>query len=145
MVPLLGIGALLWVMIEVLAPILRHEHALWGLRRTLAGLKHPLGTTRISSASAVGLLSGNGNHCDFVAYEVRSGALGWGELSRAYEPQPVDAELGLYLVRNGAVVQSTGGDPYFDRIGVSTAGLTQGYVVGVRWYGQNPEDDIRCY
>src|SRR3954463_15671912 len=66
---------LLGVLVAVLMPGLRHEYTLWHLRGALAELEHPTGTTEIKGTSAVGLLSGNGNHCDFATYQVRTGDL----------------------------------------------------------------------
>lgn len=145
-VPGVVVLLLVGVLVAVFMPGVRHEYALWQLRCALVELKHPTGTTEIRTASAVGLLSGNGNHCDFVVYQVRAGDLTQSELASAYEHNRVrEAELEVYVVRDGAVVDSTGEDPDLDRVGLSVSDVARGYVVGLLRYGQDPEGDIRCH
>lgn len=60
----LPICALLFVIF--VGPITNEVH-LWQIRRQLKAIQPPPETEEISSHSAIGLLVGNGNHCDFFA------------------------------------------------------------------------------
>jgi hypothetical protein len=60
----LPICALLFVIF--LGPTTNEVH-LWQIRRQLKAIQPPPETEEISSHSAIGLLVGNGNHCDFFA------------------------------------------------------------------------------
>ncbi|MFC1856902.1 hypothetical protein ACFL9U_02615 [Thermodesulfobacteriota bacterium] len=45
---------------------------LWKFESSFVSLFHPKGTSRLALKSKVGLLSGNGNHCDFFVGELRT-------------------------------------------------------------------------
>lgn len=51
-----------------------HDRQLRALRRDFARLRHPPGTRLIGSKAVVGLLSGNGNHCDYFVGDLRTSA-----------------------------------------------------------------------
>ena len=51
---------------------LSNDWTLWQNGGALQSLSHPTGTMRLGMARKVGLLAGNGNHCDFFSGEVRS-------------------------------------------------------------------------
>ncbi len=50
-----------------------HNQRLERLELTFAKLKHPAGSRQLAFESDLGLLQGNGNHCDFYAGALRSG------------------------------------------------------------------------
>ena len=50
----------------------RNSLHLWQLEKQLKSLQHPSGTARVTFRSDIGLLVGNGNHCDFFVGELRS-------------------------------------------------------------------------
>jgi hypothetical protein len=45
---------------------------LWQLQRSIATLSNPPNTKLIASAKDIGLLVGNGNHCDYFVAQLRS-------------------------------------------------------------------------
>jgi hypothetical protein len=49
-----------------------HDVSLWQMSRSIAAVSHPPNTKRISSVKDLGLLAGNGNHCDYFVAEMRS-------------------------------------------------------------------------
>jgi hypothetical protein len=49
-----------------------HDTYLESLRISVRNLKHPVTTSHIAFSSKLGLLSGNGNHCDYFVAEMRS-------------------------------------------------------------------------
>lgn len=52
--------------------IRRHNRFLTALRRSMESLPLPEGTTRLKADSRLGLLAGNGNHCDYIVAEVHA-------------------------------------------------------------------------
>lgn len=44
---------------------------LWQLERAVASVRHPPQTRRLAQSKKLGLLVGNGNHCDFFVAELR--------------------------------------------------------------------------
>lgn len=76
---LLLLGALLLVAIYYLLfhDAMVNDRRLSQITRQLQALPPPPGTTQLSSNAAVGLLQGNGNHCDYfvgAAYQSQSSA-----------------------------------------------------------------------
>lgn len=83
----------LWIALFVLAlPVLviavpqlwvRHAHdqRLKRLEVSVANLKHPPGTRELAIESDLGLLQGNGNHCDYFVGALRAGPVA--QLARA--------------------------------------------------------------
>ncbi|HQL54922.1 MAG TPA: hypothetical protein PLQ87_09460, partial [Phycisphaerae bacterium] len=59
------------------------------LRSSLSSLPLPAQTTKLASVSRVGLLAGNGNHCDYAVAEMHSTKLGRDEILRHYNQQSV--------------------------------------------------------
>ena len=57
---------------------------LWRLERSFAAIRHPPATEPIRSEGRVGLLSGNGNHCDYFVGELRAFQGAFSALSDAY-------------------------------------------------------------
>lgn len=49
-----------------------NNYALWQMSRSLSAIAHPTGTQFVASSDAIGLLAGNGDHCDFFVGELRS-------------------------------------------------------------------------
>ncbi|MGC4119002.1 MAG: hypothetical protein QM765_31420 [Myxococcales bacterium] len=81
------VGALLlagvsWIL--GLGDMLMNEVRLGRLERSFAALQDPAGTERIRLESRVGLLSGNGNHCDYFVGELRVTAKPLAEVLAAY-------------------------------------------------------------
>jgi hypothetical protein len=68
---LAGLLLALWF-IPFTGDAVRNSLHLWQLERQLKSLQQPSGTARVAFRSDVGLLVGNGNHCDFFVGELRS-------------------------------------------------------------------------
>lgn len=64
---LLWVVPVLAVLFMLFADRLTNDLRLWQIERQLKAIHPPPETKEISSHSAVGLLVGNGNHCDFFA------------------------------------------------------------------------------
>ncbi|MGD8450271.1 MAG: hypothetical protein PVJ57_00505 [Phycisphaerae bacterium] len=74
---LLAVGAALLFLgsaagLYLTADMRRHNRFLVALQRSLAALPLPEGTTRLAADSRVGLLAGNGNHCDYIVAEAHA-------------------------------------------------------------------------
>jgi len=61
---------------------------------------HPGGTVRVSSHQAVGLISGNGNHCNYFVGELRRYTGDPQTIADFYAAQAVP-DLGLLFIENG--------------------------------------------
>src|SRR5262245_32786829 len=70
---------------------LQHDVRLWRMRWRFTAVAHPPGSTRLDSASALGLLSGNGNHCDYFVGELRSSKLPGRTIEAFYAGQRLPA------------------------------------------------------
>lgn len=51
---------------------LKHDFYLWQLQHSVATINNPPRTKRIASTKDLGLLAGNGNHCDYFVAQLRS-------------------------------------------------------------------------
>jgi hypothetical protein len=51
---------------------LKHDFYLWQLQCSVATINNPPRTKLIASAKDLGLLAGNGNHCDYFVAQLRS-------------------------------------------------------------------------
>jgi len=65
LVLILGVLSILTVFYLLFGDAFTNDLRLWQITRQLDSLSQPPNTVRFSSKSAVGLLKGNGNHCDF--------------------------------------------------------------------------------
>ena len=65
-------GVLLPALYCNVADTIRHNRKLERMKEAFSSLRHPAGTARITLKKKVGLLSGNGNHCDYFVGELRS-------------------------------------------------------------------------
>lgn len=65
----------------------RHDVALWRVAQRFEHLHHPAGSTLISETKNLGLLSGNGNHCDYLVAQLRTSGLKASEIASFYERQ----------------------------------------------------------
>jgi hypothetical protein len=144
---ILGIlTAVMCLLAGATVPSARHAWVLRTLKHELAGLQHPPGTEVIDETSDFGLLSGNGNHCDFVVYQLRLGNQNWEELAANYErAHPRGGELDLEMIRNGSVVRSLVGFTTPGRRPHGIEHVARGYVVSLHDYGNDPEGDVLCY
>lgn len=129
----LGVLMLLLVLCCGAAPL--NQLTLWKLWWAYEALPHPPDSTALRTYFAVGLLEGNGNHCDFIAGEQRRSALSAEELRAFYADFP---ELHLYFP---APIASD--DAYVSYV---TASWPEGsYAVYLFDWGTNDDFDVRCY
>ena len=75
-----------------------HDAKLRGLARWFDSVPHPAGTARVGRVKEVGLLDGNGNHCDYLVGELRTYPGTPEEVARAYGIAPLPK-----AVRGGGV------------------------------------------
>lgn len=64
-----------------------HDRMLWQFRAKYRTVRHPANTQRVRFYSDLGLLIGNGNHCDLFVGELRSYTGARRELLKAYAGQ----------------------------------------------------------
>lgn len=69
------------------ADTIAHEQKLWRLEGSFRDVTHPAATALVTKRSRVGLLLGNGNHCDSFVGELRRTALSKELIREAYAPQ----------------------------------------------------------
>lgn len=69
------------------ADTIAHEQKLWRLEGSFRDVTHPAATALVTKRSRVGLLLGNGNHCDYFVGELRRTALSKELIREAYAPQ----------------------------------------------------------
>jgi hypothetical protein len=65
-------GLLLAMLYPTVADTIRHNRKLEIMHQSFSSLGHPAGTSSIARQKKVGLLSGQGNHCDYFVGELRS-------------------------------------------------------------------------
>lgn len=66
------VSILLAILGILYAGVFVHDQMLWQFSRTYADIKHPSGTQSVKQYRELGLLAGNGNHCDLFVGELRS-------------------------------------------------------------------------
>ncbi len=131
--------------------MLEHNARLARIEEELTRLPLPEGTERLEVYSSVGLLSGNGNHCDYVSAMVLRGDVERPLLEEFYRQHTVSSPDGYPLeIRIGAGgLQPAPG--YYDaplarRWSESfQRGEQQVRVVYVFDAGQSPDGDPRCH
>lgn len=129
----------------------RHNRFLARLRTSLSSLPLPAQTTKLASVSRVGLLAGNGNHCDYAVAEMHSTKLGRDEILRHYNQQSVPnpegpSRFGVEVAFFDGNSPPTFGlyDPLFSCAEASPGELR--YVVGVILIGYHDAGfDPRCH
>lgn len=116
-------------------------------------IDHPLDTSHISFRSKVGLLAGNGNHCDYFVGEMRRFAGERQVIIDFYEGQEVGGEpLFVEFVENGEFPRETslwslpGGlnNPH-NWLDSPSVSLENVYVVYMLIVGDDAGLDIRCH
>lgn len=81
---------LLWLLVPlalgaaVLSPCLPHQLHLLRLEQRFDAIEHPTGSRLVARESALGLLEGNGNHCDYFVGELRLSSSSEAELKTFY-------------------------------------------------------------
>ena len=109
---------------------------LWRLWRAYAEVPHPPDSTALQTYAQVGLLDGNGNHCDFIAGEQRRSGLSAGELVAFYAPWP---ELELYI-------PGVEGSQLASSVVLDTPDWPAGSYAVYRFeWGHSDDFDIRCH
>jgi hypothetical protein len=70
-VVLLPVIVLIFLAVLWFGPQIPHDISLWRFKRSFLMLRHPANSALIKQFSAVGLLEGNGDHCDYLAVQFR--------------------------------------------------------------------------
>lgn len=133
---------------------LRNDWLLWRFRSAFAEMPHPAETTEIGLGSDVGLLMGNGNHCDFFVGVARCFNGDRGSIRRFYKKavvrNPIDGNaepVQLAFFTGGSLPGES--VPYdFSRIeswGRRADKSSTVYVVYVFPSGYEPGWDFRCH
>ena len=73
------------LMMVCLSPCLPHDFRLRQMKRDFARLSHPAGSRVLAARSKLGLLEGNGSHCDYFVGELRVAPLDVEALQAFYE------------------------------------------------------------
>ncbi len=146
----LGLAGLLLVLF--LGGIPQHEWSAWKLGRALGTVAHPADTSLLVATRKVGLLVGNGNHCDFFAGELRRFTGTREQLRAFYAGKEVPSPLGSYPeeVRIAFFGEERPVDlPYdFDaaeKWGAPPSQAGQLYIVYLYNGGHDPGMDLRCH
>lgn len=151
------IGYFLWSQVFV------HDWMLARFRQTFAAVRHPATTMKVRAYSDLGLLIGNGNHCDFFTGELRSYSCSRRDVLNAYAAQSFRSPFGseqlpveVVFIENGRlrpgiiVHGDTGYDGPFplERIlskeGVILSRSNRFYIVYLFDPGYPVGFDIRC-
>ncbi|WP_309895020.1 hypothetical protein [Archangium sp.] len=128
-----------------------HDARLARLEQELTRLPLPEGTERVGVYSRVGLLSGNGNHCDYVSAMLLRGDMERTLLEGFYRQHTVSSPDGYPLeIRIGAgglqpapeYEDDLLADRWMEALPVEGP---QARVVYVFDAGLNPEGDPRCH
>lgn len=150
---LLPLGAAALLLLVFTAGMPFNEWMAWQLSRKLGTVAHPAGTAHVHSRRQVGLLTGNGNHCDYFAGELRTYSGSRAELLAFYSGKELQSPLG----RHQAEVQvaffeaSTRNErlPHAHdeptEWGLSPEAADRFYVVYLFDGGHDPGYDLRCH
>ena len=84
-----GCAVLFLLALPFVGHSLINDFKLHHFRASFARLPHPPGTTLVRRVSDVGLLAGNGNHCDFFVGELRTYTGSEDSIVRFYSPKSV--------------------------------------------------------
>jgi hypothetical protein len=148
----LGLAGLLLLLF--LAGIPQHEWRAWKLSEALATVPHPADTSLVVARRKVGLLVGNGNHCDFFAGELRSFTGTREQLQAFYTGKEVPSPLGSYPEEVRIAFFDSGKErpvdlPYDfaepEKWGAPRSQADQFYVVYLFNGGHDTGMDIRCH
>jgi hypothetical protein len=84
---------------------LEHDLSLNREIKAFRQIKHPPGSSRISSRKYLGLLTGNGNHCDFFIGELRRYSGEQKTIKSFYQSNPaaVNDDVGIIFIENGGL------------------------------------------
>ena len=74
----------LGVLALVTGPALQHEYYLYRLGDRFDHLEHPANTRQVHEVRRVGLLVGNGNHCDYLVGDARAATESWEDVVSYY-------------------------------------------------------------
>jgi len=119
--------------------ILQHQIDLLG------HLNHPKKSVLLSEKYALGLLSGNGNHCDFFAGQLREYDLAKSEVISHYKA--LDKEISILFIDKGRIPEARLPDKFKD---LRAWGLTKDRVnepmyMVYRFKTMKANKDIRCH
>lgn len=141
-----------------------HDVMLSGFARKYAAVKHPSGTQSLKHYRKLGLLIGNGNHCDLFVGELRSYAGSREQVLKSYSSQkfwsPVSEEyipVEVLFLENGKIKE---GRLYHGEIGYDLPDPVEDIVAEARRIGglskryyivyifdpcyDTPRMDVRC-
>jgi hypothetical protein len=101
-----GVGICLFACLVFLFPFVKdsllHDMALNGYVRSVKAVQHPENTSSVAFRKKVGLMWGNGNHCNYFAGELRRYTGERAAIESFYAPQLADdSSLSLTFPENG--------------------------------------------
>jgi len=140
-------------------PYLIHNAGLRRFRAAFAQVTHPPSSIALHEFSAVGLLEGNGNHCDYLAGQFRETDLSPVEVVRAYadarvrrvNPKAHDSGFGDYVLVHVEFPEQTPSDISHLHDAATLAAVHAKrtrktlYLVYAIDSGYPPDFDLRCY
>ena len=130
------------LVLAVVSPCLPHQVHLLRLEQRYDAIEHPTSSRLIARTSALGLLEGNGNHCDYFVGELRLAASSEAALRTFYGSQ-VDFER---VDRSAPPLDEDSPRHWLQqRTGGTTPG--PGEVLYMVWLfdQQPPGGDLRCH
>jgi hypothetical protein len=127
-----------------------HNRQLDEYTEAFESIAHPDGTQSVRLWRTVGLLAGDGNHCDYFVGEVRTLAGEPWQVEAFYSQQRVDAyRLRVAFARDGVFVEDEFGPPRgFDEVGEWVQPSEYAgdlYLVYMLILGYPAEGDWRCH
>lgn len=129
----------------------RHQRSVRAMRAALDAAPLPAGVEREETLAAVGLLSGNGNHCDYlVATRVRT-RLAPAQLAARLRAQRLRVRFDSGLAELPLWVSPGTAEDDFARELLPAAWLAPGSAASPRavvfafWGGEEPGSDMRCH
>lgn len=149
-----SIAAFLLCAIFVL-PYRRNNRIMFDLERSLSKLTHPSSSFKICEISELGLLTGNGNHCDFFVSQIRSYTSSKMDIEYYYRSKkilnPLTHEMDhvevTFITLGNLSKKDIDYLPYNIKEMLKSCKLKKGgkyYIVYLFHVGDQPSCDLRC-
>jgi hypothetical protein len=115
-----------WIVFPFVRDVMVHDQVLRNLETSLHQVKHPANTTFVRDFKSIGVLSGNGDHCDYVAGELRSYSGDEHAIKNFYTHD----EIYIIFLENGKIPENNDS-------------LLPSYTLKNLLYGENPPTDLQ--
>jgi hypothetical protein len=129
--------------------MLSHQLKLLDAARYFARVPHPPGTVKVDAYQEIGLLYGNGNHCDIFVGEMRTYNGDQSAIKNFYQQSQYD--VGVIFPENGDFSETSRFELPYGHTRISEWKIPPGvdlhhlYVVfSADWSAEDPGFDLRC-